>query len=131
MVFDHSRELLDMVRNFAGFFQHESCGFCTPCRVGGSLLRNLVEKVAAGQASEYDLHEIRRIAGVMRQASQCGLGYAAPNHVLDTLDKFPQVYRRRLLSADDAPAFDLDTALSEARAISGRYDARVRLEDDA
>ncbi len=131
MVFDHSRELLDMVRNFAGFFQHESCGFCTPCRVGGSLLRNLVEKVAAGQASEYDLHEIRRIAGVMRQASQCGLGYAASNHVLDTLDKFPQVYRRRLLSADDAPAFDLDTALSEARAISGRYDARVRLEDDA
>ncbi len=131
MVFDHSRELLDMVRNFAGFFQHESCGFCTPCRVGGALLRNLVEKVAAGRASEYDLNEIRRIAAVMRQASQCGLGYTAPNHVLDTLDKFPQVYRRRLLSADDAPAFDLDTALSEARAISGRYDARVRLEDEA
>ena len=130
MVFDESRDMLDMVRNFAAFFQHESCGFCTPCRVGGALLCNLVEKVAAGHASRYDLGEMRHIGEVMRQASYCGLGHTAPNHVLNTLDKFPEIYQRRLRSSGYAPSFDLDAALSEARAITGRDDAQAHLEED-
>ena len=130
MVFNESRDMLDMVRNFAAFFQHESCGFCTPCRVGGALLRNLVEKVAAGHASRYDLGEMRHIGDVMKQASYCGLGQTAPNHVLNTLDKFPEIYQRRLRSSGYAPSFDLDAALSEARAITGRDDAQAHLEED-
>jgi [NiFe] hydrogenase diaphorase moiety large subunit len=131
MVFDQGRDMLDMVRNFAHFFSHESCGFCTPCRVGGNLLKGLVEKVAEGQASEYDLGEMRSIGAVMRKASYCGLGHTAPNHVLDTLDKFPEVYRRRLRSADYTPSFDLDAALSEARALTGRDDAAAHLGEEA
>jgi [NiFe] hydrogenase diaphorase moiety large subunit len=122
MVFDSSRDMLDMVRNFAHFFAHESCGFCTPCRVGGVLLRDLVDKVCAGRASESDLQEMRGISKLMRQNSQCGLGTTAPNHVLDTLEKFPDSYRRRLQHSGFAPAFDLDAALDEARAITGRTD---------
>jgi [NiFe] hydrogenase diaphorase moiety large subunit len=128
MVFDASRDMLDMVRNFAHFFAHESCGFCTPCRVGGALLRNLVEKVAAGQASEYDLAEMRHIGAVMKSASYCGLGATAPNHVLQTLEKFPAIFRRHLRSAEYTPSFDLDAALSEARQITGRNDAGAHLE---
>ena len=131
MVFDQSRDMLDMVRNFAHFFAHESCGFCTPCRVGGALLRDLVEKVAAGQASGQDLMEMRHIGAVLRQASYCGLGQTAPNHVLNTLDKFPEIYQRRLCSVDYSPSFDLDGALSEARVITGRTDAAAHLEADA
>lgn len=131
MVFDQVRDMLEMVRNFAHFFEHESCGFCTPCRVGSALLRNLVEKVAAGQASDYDLREARDIGTVMRQASHCGLGQSAPNHLLNTLDKFPEVYRRRLRGSDYAPSFDLDAALSEARALTGRDDTEAHLEDEA
>lgn len=127
MIFDHSRDLLDMVRNFAAFFAHESCGFCTPCRVGGALLRNLIEKVAAGQGSEYDLSEMRHIGAVMRQASYCGLGHTAPNHVLNTLDKFPSIYRRRLARASHTPSFDLDAALSEARTLTGRDDVGAHI----
>jgi [NiFe] hydrogenase diaphorase moiety large subunit len=127
MIFDQRRDLLDMVRNFADFFVHESCGFCTPCRVGGKLLRDLVEKVAAGQGSGYDLAEMRHIADVMRRASHCGLGHTAPNHVLHTLDKFPEIYASRLLAADYSPAFDLDAALDEARALTGRDDAGAHL----
>jgi [NiFe] hydrogenase diaphorase moiety large subunit len=89
----------------------------------------LVEKVAAGQASDYDLGEMRHIGAVMQQASHCGLGHTAPRHVLSTLDKFPGVFRRRLRSADYAPSFDLDAALSEARAITGRGDIGTHLED--
>jgi [NiFe] hydrogenase diaphorase moiety large subunit len=129
MVFDHSRDLLDMVRNFAAFFAHESCGFCTPCRVGGALLRNLVEKVAAAQGSEYDLNEMRDISAVMRQASYCGLGHTAPNHIMNTLDKFPQIYRRRLARQAHTPSFDLDASLSDARAISGRDDAEAHIAE--
>ncbi|MGB5833546.1 MAG: NADH-ubiquinone oxidoreductase-F iron-sulfur binding region domain-containing protein, partial [Thiohalocapsa sp.] len=129
MVFDQRRDMLDMVRNFADFFVHESCGFCTPCRVGGKLLRDLVEKVAVGQGSRHDLQEMRQIADVMRRASHCGLGHTAPNHVLNTLDKFPDIYASRLASAAYSPAFDLDAALSEARALTGRDDAGAHLSD--
>jgi [NiFe] hydrogenase diaphorase moiety large subunit len=128
MVFDSSRDMLDMVRNFAHFFTHESCGFCTPCRVGGVLLRDLVDKVCAGRGGEADLQEMRGIAKLMRQNSQCGLGTTAPNHVLDTLEKFPDSYRRRLRHSGFEPAFDLDAALDEARAITGRTDAAADIK---
>jgi len=131
MIFDQSRDMLDMVRNFAAFFAHESCGFCTPCRVGGGLLRNLVEKVAAGQGSQYDLEELRQIGAVMRKGSYCGLGHTAPNHILNTLDKFPQAWQRHLRSAEYTPSFDLDAALAEARALTGRNDAAAHLEEEA
>ena len=127
MVFDRSRDMLDMVRNFADFFVHESCGFCTPCRVGGSLLRDLVDKVAIGRASRYDLDEMRHIAAVMRRASHCGLGHTAPNHVLNTLDKFPATYESRLAQRDYTPAFDLDASLAEARRVTGRDDAGAHI----
>ena len=131
MVFGHGRDMLAMVRNFARFFRHESCGFCTPCRVGTALLQDLVEKVAAGQASDHDLSELRQIGAVMQQTSHCGLGQTAPNHLLDTLDKFPDAFRRRLRSPDLAPSFDLDAALSEARVMTGRDDGRAHREGKA
>jgi [NiFe] hydrogenase diaphorase moiety large subunit len=131
MVFDHTRDMLDMVRNFAHFFAHESCGFCTPCRVGGGLLRDLVEKVAAGNASAYDLEEMRNIGKVMRAGSYCGLGQTASNHVINVLDKFPEALTRHLCSADYTPSFNLDAALSEARKLTGRDDAHAHLEQEA
>ncbi len=61
MVFNEQRDLVDVIKNFAHFFVHESCGFCTPCRVGGSLLKDLVDKLYNGHATQYDLGEIRNI----------------------------------------------------------------------
>jgi [NiFe] hydrogenase diaphorase moiety large subunit len=71
---------------------------------------------------------MREIGALMRASSQCGLGATAPNPVIDTLDKFPQIYRRRLSSAAYEPAFDLDAALSEARRITGRDDPAAHIE---
>jgi [NiFe] hydrogenase diaphorase moiety large subunit len=130
MVFNSQRDLLDMVQNFAHFFVHESCGFCTPCRVGGALIRDLIDKVRAGHASRYDTEELRSIGGLMKAASQCGLGTTAPNSVLDTLDKFPRIYDCRLSQKGYEPAFDLDAALQEARAITGRDDAGAHIRND-
>jgi [NiFe] hydrogenase diaphorase moiety large subunit len=131
MVFDARRDLLEMVRNFARFFAHESCGFCTPCRVGGQMVHELVERVAAGAASAHDIEELRLICGTMRRASHCGLGHTAPNHVLNTLDKFQHIYTDRLRAADYTPSFDLDAALAEARGLTHRDDADAHLAADA
>lgn len=118
MVFNDSRNLLDMVQNFAHFFVHESCGFCTPCRVGSSLLRDLVDKLCDGHANDYDLNEMQSIANLMHQSSHCGLGHTAPNTFLSILRKFPQLYHDQLRTKTFEPAFDLDMALSEARQLA-------------
>lgn len=131
MVFNRERDLLDMVQNFAHFFVHESCGFCTPCRIGGALVRDLVDKVHAGNASRHDLGELRAVGDLMKASSQCGLGVTAPNAILDTLNKFPQIYEKRLTQKTYEPAFDLDAALQEAREITGRDDAGAHLRTDA
>lgn len=81
-----------------------------------------MEKVYSGHATRADLQELRDLGRVMQQSSQCGLGCTAPTAVLDTLDKFPGVYERRLKSTGFEPAFDLDDALEEARQLTGRDD---------
>ena len=123
MVFDKARDLLQMVRNFTWFFAHESCGFCTPCRVGTALLRDLVNKVCSGHGTQLDLVEMQEIARVMQDASHCGLGHTATLTLTDTLKKFGETWEQRLKDVGFEPAFDLDGALEEAREISGRQDS--------
>ena len=127
MVFNQQRDLLDMVQNFTHFFVHESCGFCTPCRVGSVLMKDLVDKVHAGHAGRYDLDEMQKIGQLMRSSSHCGLGTTAPNPVLDTLSKFPHIYEKRLKHSSYEPAFDLDAALQESRDITGRDDTGAHI----
>ncbi|MBI5919742.1 MAG: NAD(P)H-dependent oxidoreductase subunit E [Nitrosomonadales bacterium] len=128
MVFDHSRDLFEVARNFSHFFAHESCGFCTPCRVGTSLLRDLMDKLHQGLGSATDLAQIEQLDAVLRDTSHCGLGHSACNPVLDTLAKFRPAYQARLAHHDFAPAFDLDAALNAARQLTGRDDAAAHLE---
>jgi [NiFe] hydrogenase diaphorase moiety large subunit len=130
MVFSHRRDILDGVRNFAHFFVHESCGFCTPCRVGTSLLRELVTKVHTGHGTRYDLEEMRKLGRIMQVASHCGLGQTAPNPVLDSLEQFPEAWERRLRSTAFEPAFDLDAALEQARQLTGRSDPGAYLREE-
>ena len=122
MVFNQQRELLAMVKNFSDFFRHESCGFCTPCRVGGALINDLVNKVMVGHATQLDLEEMKNIGSLMQQASHCGLGATAPNAVLQTLEKFPDIYTARLANRSFEPAFDIDAALAPSRKITRRDD---------
>lgn len=128
MVFNQSRELLNAIDNFTRFFRHESCGFCTPCRVGTALLTKQLGKVMVGHATSKDLDELGTLGNLMRQTSHCGLGHTAANPILDGLDKFPHIYQSRLRSTSFEPAFDLDASLEEARALTGRSDPGAHLE---
>jgi [NiFe] hydrogenase diaphorase moiety large subunit len=123
MVFDQSRDMFEVARNFVHFFAHESCGFCTPCRVGTSLLRNLMDKLKNGHGSPYDFVEIEKLNSILQSMSHCGLGHTACNPVLDTIAKFRPAYERRLQQKEFEPAFDLDWALEPARQMTGRDDA--------
>ncbi len=128
MIFNNKRDLMKMVLNFARFFAHESCGFCTPCRVGGRLMEDLVEKVMVGYATRYDLKEMERIGQVMKKTAHCGLGSTAPNPILDTLTKFPGIYSRRLHNTSHTPAFNMTKALDTSRLLTGREDDEAYLE---
>ncbi len=128
MVFNNDRDLFEMVQNFTHFFAHESCGLCTPCRVGGELLKDLVDKLVNGHATHYDIGEIETIGALMQDASHCGLGSTAPSPILDLLKHFPQLVEKKLAHSNYEPAFDLDAALQEARDITGRDDAGAHIE---
>ena len=131
MIFDETRDMFEVARNFAHFFAHESCGFCTPCRVGTTLVRNMMDKIARKHGSPYDIDELFKLHRLMQGASHCGLGNSACNPVFDTLNKFSPAYERRLMSLDYEPAFDLDAALSQARQMTGRDDAAAHFPDEA
>jgi len=130
MVFDDSRDLFEVARNFVHFFAHESCGFCTPCRVGTSLLKQTMDKIAAGLGTQYDLNEIEHLNQVLQTSSHCGLGRTACNPVLHTLRHFRPAYENRLKSLVFSPAFDLDGALARARQMTGRDDAGAHLKTE-
>jgi [NiFe] hydrogenase diaphorase moiety large subunit len=127
MVFARDRDLFEVARNFTRFFAHESCGFCTPCRVGTTLLANTMDKLAAGKGSAYDMAQMRSLMHVMLTMSHCGLGHTAAQPVVQTMAKFPEAFERRLKNLDFEPAFDLDGALATARLITGRDDPWAHL----
>ena len=130
MVFNERRDLFEVARNFVHFFAHESCGFCTPCRVGTSLLRNMMDKLANGHGSPYDFAEIEKLNLLLQSMSHCGLGHSACNPVLGTIAKFRGAYQRRLAHDEFEPAFDLDRALAAARQMTGRDDAAAHVRPE-
>ena len=127
MIYGAQRDLLAVVRNFTHFFAHESCGFCTPCRVGTPLLRKYIDKIASGHGTAYDREEMARLGKLVKRRSHCGLGQTAANPLLDLLAKFPQVYADRLLHQDYEPFFNLDAALATTRELTHRDDAEAHL----
>lgn len=122
MVFNEGRDMVEVARQFSHFFAHESCGFCTPCRVGTQLLQHYADKIAMGHGTERDLDELRSLGKLVKNYSHCGLGETAPNPLLDTLKNFPEEYTIRLVPVDFVPDFAMNEAVSESRALTGRTD---------
>jgi [NiFe] hydrogenase diaphorase moiety large subunit len=127
-VFDDTRDMFEVARGYSQFFAHESCGFCTPCRVGTELIVRRMDKLAAGYGSGFDEAELRELEALLHGATHCGLGASAANPLRDTLARFPAAYKRRLVQPRFVPAFDLDAELEPARRVTGRDDAAAHLE---
>ena len=122
MIFGARRDVLEIVSRFMAFFVHESCGYCTPCRVGNVLLQERVDKIRAGLGEAADLDFLEELGQTVKTASRCGLGQTSPHPVLSTLKNFRPVYEAQLTESVEGrqPGFDLLRVTEEARQLIGR-----------
>lgn len=97
IVVDEDTCVVDLVKFYLDFIIDESCGKCTPCRIGSKRLYEMLEKVSDGTATEDDLIEIRYLGQTIKDTSACGLGQSAPNPVLSTLIHFTDEYFEHVL----------------------------------
>ena len=131
IIFNNTRNILDTVHNFTHFFAHESCGFCTPCRVGTSLLKKQLDKIVEGHGSAGDVVALEELCQLVKNHSHCGLGQTAANPILTTLERYPEIYQSQLKKISYEPGFDLDGALETARRMANRNDAGAHLAQTA
>ena len=92
IVMDEDNCMVDIAKFFLDFTVDESCGKCTPCRIGTKRMRELLEKITDGKATLDDLDELETLAQYIKDNSLCGLGQTAPNPVLATLRFFKDEY---------------------------------------
>ena len=97
IVLDEDDCMVDVSKFYLGFTIDESCGKCSPCRVGGRALFNILEKITSGNGVIEDLDKLRNIGATMQKASLCGLGQTSPNPILSTLKYFEEEYVAHIL----------------------------------
>jgi [NiFe] hydrogenase diaphorase moiety large subunit len=122
VVFGPDRSIPEIVRTYAEFFAHESCGVCTPCRVGTVLLKERLDRLLSGQGEPKDIDELAQLGETIRQTSRCGLGQGAPRPVLMTIKRFRHVYEALVKPPVEGcnRSFDLAASVREAELIAGR-----------
>ncbi len=96
IVMDEYTCMTDTARYFLEFVQSESCGKCTPCRVGTKKMLQILECVCDGSAKLEDLDELEKLAEYIKKSALCGLGQTAPNPVLSTLRHFRDEYEEHI-----------------------------------
>ncbi len=92
IVMDEDNCMVDIAKFFLDFTVDESCGKCTPCRVGTKRLREMLDKITDGNATLEDLDKLEELCNYIKDNSLCGLGQTAPNPVLATLKFFRDEY---------------------------------------
>lgn len=95
-VMDETRDIVDVIEKITKFFEHESCGKCTPCREGTKRMHEMVERFKAGTGKIEEIELMGTLGTVMSTACLCGLGQAAPAPVLTTLEHFRSDYTGKL-----------------------------------
>ncbi|TYC52173.1 NADH:ubiquinone oxidoreductase [Rhodobacterales bacterium] len=122
IVFSGERNILEIVDYYMSFFVHESCGYCTPCRVGNVFLQKAIGKFRSGHANPEDIEYLKDLSATIIETSRCGLGMTSPNPILSTLLNFPLVYSATSRPSKDGirDTFDIQSAIDSARKIAKR-----------
>ena len=92
IVMDEGDCMVSIAKFYLEFTLEESCGKCTPCRIGNKRLHEILEKITSGNGTREDLERLRILGNVIKDTSLCGLGQTSPNPVLSTLDNFMDEY---------------------------------------
>ena len=92
IVMDEDNCMVDIAKFFLDFTVDESCGKCSPCRIGTKRMREILEKITSGKGTLEDIDKLEELAHYIKENSLCGLGQTAPNPVLSTLKFFRDEY---------------------------------------
>lgn len=114
MIFDHTRDIFQILKHFSDFFVAESCGICVPCRTGNFLLNRKIDKMISGKANYKDMNDIKEWSKIIKTTSRCGLGQMSSNSLNDAIKKFPEAFKSYM--ADDSKLdekFNLKESVSE------------------
>lgn len=97
IIMDDDTCMVDVAQYFLRFTSVESCGKCTPCRIGTKRMVEILEKITSGDAEPGDIQALKDLAVTVKEGSLCGLGQTAPNPVLTTLKYFPEEYEKHVV----------------------------------
>ena len=97
IVMDDTKCMVNLAKFYLGFTVDESCGKCTPCRIGTKRMLEILTKICDGEGEEEDIYKLETLARNICRASVCGLGQTAPNPVLSTLKYFRDEYRAHVV----------------------------------
>jgi len=92
IVMDNTKCMVNLAKFYLGFTVDESCGKCTPCRIGTQRMLEILERITEGNGETQDIEKLEKLANTIKNASVCGLGQTAPNPVLSTLKYFRDEY---------------------------------------
>ena len=122
VIFNKKRDILKIVSEYMEFFVHESCGYCTPCRVGNVLLKKSLDSIIQGKGKLSDLEYLEKLGETVKVTSRCGMGQTSPNPIITTLKNFRPLYEKLITKEDDGmqKTFDIKEALSVSEKITGR-----------
>ena len=93
IVMDDTKCMVCLAKFYLEFTVSESCGKCTPCRIGTKRMLEILEKLCSGNGEEYDIYKLEKLAVNIQKSSICGLGQSAPNPVVSTLKYFREEFR--------------------------------------
>ena len=100
---DLDANIVDMVRAYLEAVQGESCGKCTPCRVGTRIMATIVNRIADGQGKAEDLDQLKYLGEMIKKSSKCNLGQTGPKPVLDAIDHFKEQFSEVIQSKKKIP----------------------------
>ena len=97
VIMDETACMVDMAKFFLAFTQEESCGKCTPCRIGTKMMLDILERISQGEGEAKDIQTLEDLAITIKTTALCGLGQTAPNPVLTTLRYFREEFEDHVL----------------------------------
>ncbi len=100
IVMDDTKCMVALAKFYLDFTVSESCGKCTPCRIGTKRMLEILEKLCNGEGEELDLYKLEKLASNIQKASICGLGQTAPNPVVSTMKYFREEFREHAIQKE-------------------------------
>lgn len=100
IVMDDTKCMVSLAKFYLEFTVSESCGKCTPCRIGTKRMLEILEKLCNGEGSELDIYKLEKLAVNIQKASICGLGQSAPNPVISTLKYFREEFKEHAIQKE-------------------------------